>query len=131
MIENRTPHEVRIYADPQDTSPLAVVPPCGEVARIKMQTTLKGVVHHVPLFHTQPGAITGLPEPDGETGYLVSMQVRLAAPERADLFSPGELIRDKNGQPLGCVGLVANEVHCIPVFHLSIQEHLFLEYWSF
>lgn len=35
---------------------------------------------------------------------ITSMVVRTANPRRIDLLSPGELIRDDNGQPIGCRG---------------------------
>ena len=90
----------------------------------------------VPVFTVKTGEVTGLPNeqtPDcpycrqiGGVGqfdticsehgkangyaetYLVSLAVRLAVPDRRDVFSPGELIRDGNGQPVGCIGLAGN-----------------------
>jgi hypothetical protein len=56
------------------------------------------------------GGIIGLPEPAEGVGFIVSRLVRETADRdgRIDLFSPGELIRNVDGQPIGCKGLVCN-----------------------
>jgi hypothetical protein len=45
-----------------------------------------------------------------ETGdiYIVSNIVRQAFPDRKDLASPGDLIRDENGIVIGCKNLIVN-----------------------
>lgn len=43
--------------------------------------------------------------PEATTVYVVSALVRLALPYRRDLASPGPLVRDADGQPVGCRGL--------------------------
>lgn len=44
------------------------------------------------------------PEQRPDTIYIVSGLFRTSY-ERSDLWQPGELIRDANGKPIGCVGL--------------------------
>ena len=61
-----------------------------------------------PVVHREWGAVTGLPAPQPGVAFVVSAAVVSACPGRADLFSPGRLIRDANGQPTQCVGLVTN-----------------------
>lgn len=105
MFINLTPHEINVY----DGDILAVtIPPSGQVARVSERATKAGEVDGVTLYTTQRGDVAALPEPAANTLYIVSAQVRLALPERADLVSPGQLVRDANGQPIGCVGLVVN-----------------------
>mgnify|MGYP001598752857 FL=1 len=62
----------------------------------------------IPLFVTVGGDVTGLPEPVAGTIYIVSLLVRQAVPHRLDVLSPGQLVRDSAGQPVGCIGLDAN-----------------------
>ena len=62
----------------------------------------------VVLYRQSFGAVDGLPVPAEGTMYVVSLLVRQAAPDRADLASPGELVRDNAGQPTGCKGLAVN-----------------------
>ncbi len=62
----------------------------------------------IPVFRTTFGEVEGLPEPQDDTLYIVSLLVRRARPYRGDLLSPGQLIRDAEGRPIGCKGLAAN-----------------------
>ena len=62
-------------------------------------------VNDIPLFMTSFGEASGLPESDPNIIFIVSLLVRQAVPERQDLYSPGELLRDDSGQPIGCIGL--------------------------
>ena len=64
----------------------------------------------VPVVTTRPGPVTGLPafEADEDAGYIVSSLVRLALPDRIDLFSPADLVRDAAGAVIGCRSLEGN-----------------------
>jgi hypothetical protein len=119
---NLTPHSISVFAADGKTL-LVTVPPSGEVARVSVSRVETGVVPiesdaaallrrdplaGVPVFVGTYGAITGLPAPSFGTIYVVSAMVRQAVPTRRDVLSPGELIRDAAGQPLGCRGLEAN-----------------------
>lgn len=107
MIINLTPHEVRVYPLGYTIEDDCVVlPPSGQVARVTMSTVLVDVAGPIDLVRNTAGTVTGLPEPVEGTLYVVSALVRLAVPHRVDVASPGELIRDTNGQPIGCRGLV-------------------------
>ena len=112
---NLTPHALNIELRAGD---IFILPPSGTVARVAMETRKRGGLALpgfgvVNLTTTVPGEVTGLPPPvvrGGEEGvwYIVSALVRLAVPERRDVLSPGDLIRDENGNPRGCRGLVMN-----------------------
>ena len=121
-IQNLTPHAVRIFAADGKTE-LLTVPPSGAVARVAVTRQETGVVPiemdadrlmardplaGIPVFVGTYGQVTGLPEPVNGTVYIVSAMVRQAVPRRRDVLSPGELIRDDKGQPVGCRGLEAN-----------------------
>lgn len=58
----------------------------------------------IPIYTTTFGAVTGLPPQKQDVMYIVSLLVCQALPNRSDLVSPGELIRDESGQPIGCRG---------------------------
>jgi hypothetical protein len=102
---NLTPHTLNVF-DEEGKAQVAEIPPSGTVARV--DTVYKGVgtVDNIPLFESVYGEVKNLPTPDGETMYIVSTPLRLACPERGDLASPGELLRNDEGQPIGCKGLV-------------------------
>lgn len=66
-----------------------------------------GDIEGIEISTVSHGAVEGLPEPVEGTIYVVSMVVAQKAP-REDVFSPGELIRDEKGRPVGCRGLTAS-----------------------
>lgn len=124
MVElvNLTPHAISVYAADGRTLLLAV-PPSGEIARVAVSRVETGVVPiegdaaalmrrdplaGIPVFVSTYGAVAGLPASKFGTVYIVSALVRQAVPTRRDVLSPGELIRDRAGQPVGCCGLDAN-----------------------
>lgn len=106
-LTNLTPHSLNLF-DASGENQVATVAPSGNAARISTNNTLDGEVDGVPIFRQVTGELTGLPEPKEGVGYVVSMAVRLAVPDRKDVFSPGELVRNEGGQPVGCKGLVSN-----------------------
>jgi len=121
-IKNLTPHAIRVFAA-DGTTELVTVPPSGTVARASVSYEESGVVPiegdaeallsrdplaGIPVYVSVMGDVEGLPEPEAGTVYIVSTLVRQALPRRTDLLSPGELIRNEAGQPIGCRGLVAN-----------------------
>lgn len=101
---NLTPHAVTLVtADGPITWP-----PSGQVARVSTEVEPVGYAGLAPLRVEQPGPVTGLPEPQRGRWYIVSGQVRTACPERLDLVSPGALVRDENGQVVGCEAFIVN-----------------------
>lgn len=104
-LVNLTPHALNVVTG-ADT--LVTIEPSGDIARVSVQYTIKGNCNGIPLYETIYGNLQGLPEPAEGTMYVVSTLVASAAKElgRDDILSPGELVRDENGQPVGCRGLV-------------------------
>ena len=101
---NLTPHTVNILAE--DGTPVLSVEPAGQVARISATRQLVAIGQNgVPFYQTTYGNVSGLPDPEADTIYIVSGIVRAAMPERIDLWQPGELLRNEAGQPVGCIGL--------------------------
>ena len=78
---------------------------------IRVATTRKLVAqlpNGVGLYHTTTGEVVGLPDEQEGVLLIVPLMVRLARPDRLDLASPGALIRNEDGQPIGCDGLDLN-----------------------
>ena len=99
------------------------LPPSGEVARVASTREKVAVIAAcrpcrdgedctgaecrgpgVPLFDTRLGEVTGLPAPVVGTILVVSGMVAQAA-RRDDVLSPGALVRNDQGRPIGCEGL--------------------------
>lgn len=111
MLKNITPHEVKIFKLNGTAPDLNLIIEANEemVARvsceyIKVDKKVDGIDLYRPVF----GEVTGLPEYSEGTYLLVSTMVREALPLRSDLVSPGQLLRDDDGNVIGCLGLVGN-----------------------
>lgn len=103
-IINLTPHEIVVINNNNKIS----FPPSGKIARINTNIIQVGEIDGIPLFQSEMTTVTGLPDPSVDTWYIVSMAIRSAMPNRKDILSPGELIRNDNGQPIGCNGFNCN-----------------------
>jgi hypothetical protein len=102
-IINLTPHTINIISS---NAPLSI--PSTGLARVAVTNYVTGDVNGITLYGQQYGEVEGLPEPAEDTLYVVSAIVRAAVPDRLDVASPGELVRNEAGQPIGCRGLVVN-----------------------
>lgn len=98
---NLTPHTINIVTDGETIN----VPPSGDVARVATNYRVVDNINDVPIYECFYGDLTGLPEANGVDRYIVSGMIKTAVPHRTDVFSPGELVRDENGKPVGCRGL--------------------------
>jgi|688.fasta_scaffold218190_2 hypothetical protein len=102
-IINLTPHEIVVVGDGATK-----ILPSGAVARVTTTRQKVAQIGEIPIYRSVTGAVTGLPESVDGTVYIVSAMVRLAVPSRTDIVSPGELVRDASGQPIGCRGFDGN-----------------------
>ena len=104
-IKNLTPHKITIIKD--DGTEIGLYPE-GIVARIKTKSVLAGNVHGFNLYKTEYGEVIDLPEPaedeNGTIYYIVSALVKNALPNRKDLISPSQQVRDDQGRVIGCKG---------------------------
>jgi hypothetical protein len=106
---NLTPHEIRVRGmDGAVSTTDRRIPPSGNIARVSVDKQLSGHINCLPILESIVGSVVGLPEPVENTAYIVSMAVRTAVPNRKDVYSPGTLLRDSNGNPVGCIGLDSN-----------------------
>jgi hypothetical protein len=134
-IINLTPHAVNVLTE---SGEVRTFEPSGKLARVAVTRTDAGTIpaYGIRLSCPKVGAVEGLPEESptdcpfcGQIGgvsvydticqdhgepfrfaplYIVSAMVREACPDRHDLLSPGELIRDGKGNITGCRGFDVN-----------------------
>jgi len=101
-ITNLTPHALNIH-DCDDN--VITVAPSGTVARVRTVREDAGRIGTIVVHQTFFLEVQDLPEPREGVVYVVSALVRAAVPLREDVLSPGELVRNEAGQPVGCRGL--------------------------
>jgi hypothetical protein len=80
------------------------IPASGRVVRVKSSTTKVAEHAGSPIYTSVFGEVEGLPEPVDGILYIVSALALNACPNRIDLVAPGNLMRNPEGQPIGCVG---------------------------
>ena len=98
-FKNLTPHSICEVTTGQ------TIPPSGVVARVKSSTVKVAEHASAPIYTSTFGDIEGLPEPEAGTIYIVSSLALNAVPsDRRDVVSPGNLQRDQEGNPIGCIG---------------------------
>ena len=101
-IVNLKPHTIKII-----NSEIREIPSSGTV-RISEVSVPVGEIDGILLVKKTYGRAEGLPEPQPDTIYIVSAMVRAAYPERTDLASPGDLVRNEQGNVIGCRNLIVN-----------------------
>lgn len=100
---NLTPHDVTIVVGDRTE----VIKPSG-LARCKETSVQVGLIDGwIPVYETEYGEVSGLPEPAEDTIYIVSVIVAKAkeVQARTDVYVPAKTIRDENGVIIGCIGL--------------------------
>jgi len=108
---NLTPHVLNVRLA---SGELVALPPSGEIARVEQRLDHAGYsIDGADIYVRTFGAVIGLPDPRMGVNFIVSAIVAQAAP-RGDVLSPGELIRDATGQPVGCKGLIASSTEMMP-----------------
>lgn len=113
-IINLTPHAIHFMNEVGET--VLTVPPSGTVARAEEQKENIGVIDtgiehsivgvvKIPVNRKKYGNISGLPDPQPDTIYIVSVLVAQAVPDREDVFIPDDIVRDEQGRIIGCRAL--------------------------
>ena len=102
---NMTPHSVIILDDKNNV--IKEIEASGKLIRLASETKeIKVLDNGIKLSKTCFGEPEGLPkEIKSGTFYIVSQLVKSALPNRADLLVPAEVIRDKEGNIIGCRSL--------------------------
>jgi len=103
-LVNLTPHEIKIVGE--DGKIRLVVPPSGQVARVKTEQQVIGSVNDIPIVKTEFGDVEGLPEPREGVYYIVATLVAQAMKgKREDVVapdtSPQGVVRDSEGKIVG------------------------------
>ncbi len=96
---NLTPHDIN-----EVTTGLTI--PSKGVARVRSATRIVGIVDNINIYQSVfDGTIENLPDPVPGTIYIVSALALNAVPAyRTDVVAPGNLIRNEQGQAIGCQG---------------------------
>ena len=124
---NLTPHVINIFAAKGGATPALILPPSGNIVRLSSSREKTDEMEGVPFFGVRFGALEGVPDLaslEPESVLIVSAMakeplreyirdLRDAPDEEGDgspipplsVVSPGELIRNGEGQPIGCHGL--------------------------
>lgn len=118
QFKNLTPHALNIYKEvvgkdgkPTGETVLAqTLSPSGTVARCEEKSVYcwSHTTTGIDMYRISYGDVA-LPDYEDGVFLVVSFMVRQALPERSDLCSPGRLLRNSEGQPIGCVGLYLNK----------------------
>ena len=107
-IVNLTPHVLNFMPEGPD-GPMVTIPPSGLVARCAVHRVQVGTVTvdgiTIPVNRTQFGTVTGLPDPQPDTIFVVSALVAQAVPDRPDVFIVDDAVRDDQGRIIGARAL--------------------------
>ena len=103
---NLTPHTISICAANGEV--VMALPASGSVARVASSSVSRESGFGFDFNSVSYGEVSGLPDAAEGVMLVVSAMVRSALPDRKDLASPGELVRNAEGQPVGCKGLNLN-----------------------
>ena len=107
-LVNLTPHEVAIETYCGESPMTLRIPPSGTVARVATVPQEEGKTDGVRFVSQSYGATEGLPKFNPDTALIVSAMVRAANPDRKDICSPADMIRDEQGRIVGCRALEVN-----------------------
>ena len=110
-IVNLTSHALNLMpvGPTGPTGPVITIPPSGIVARcavhrVRVDTvTVDGIT--IPVNRTLFGEVTGLPDPQPDTIFVVSALVAQAVPYRQDVFIVDDVVRDEQGRIIGARAL--------------------------
>ena len=107
-IVNLTPHDLTVLVI--DEAP-RTIPPSGLVARVAVEQEKIGDIDGIPVFKSVMGGVymsDGSEFPSAGNGFFITSLVvaqAMAPLGRIDILSPGTLVRDDEGRPVGCMGL--------------------------
>ena len=101
---NMTPHPINICD--AEGNIIKVIPASGNLIRLAQFTVPQNfTIDDVPVTKSTYSEPNGLPEYQLGTFYIVSQLVKTACPDREDLLVPAEVVRDTQGNIVGCRSL--------------------------
>lgn len=104
-VYNLTPHNLNVI---DSDGNVTVIPASGAIARVGTTEVLVGKLGLVEVKKRHFGDVDwgfDMPQMKKDTVYVVSSLVASAVSDRHDILVPGNLVRDEQGQPIGCKGL--------------------------
>lgn len=102
QIKNFTPHAINIC---NNAGEIVKVIQSEGLARLKTVTVPIGEIDGISVTKTEFGQPEGLPDFQENVFLIVSQLVKTAFPYRSDLLVPTEVVRDENGNIIGCKSL--------------------------
>jgi hypothetical protein len=116
-LVNLTPHAIHMMNENNDV--IFTIPRSGQVARCETRRVMTGKIHitydndmgelyiaTLPINKTEYGQVTGLPEPEVGTYYIVSAIVAQAVRgQRDDVLIVDDTVRDESGRIIGARAL--------------------------
>jgi hypothetical protein len=103
-VVNLTPHTINFV---KEDGEICKLPPSGQVARVSSTQQDAGEFGIFKLSKTKFGEVVDLPSENGDL-FIVSALVRTAVANRMDVASPGDLLRDAEGNVIGCKNFIVN-----------------------
>lgn len=102
-IINKTPHALSIMND--EGKVIKVFEKSDNPVRLSTAVITDEPICGITTTKTQFGEVQNLPDFEEGVYYIVSQLVKSALPDRRDLLVPAELVRDENGNIIGCRSL--------------------------
>tara|TARA_Y100000389_G_scaffold183090_1_gene200234 strand:- start:1542 stop:1901 length:360 start_codon:yes stop_codon:yes gene_type:complete len=102
---NLTTHTLNVHTP----DGVRTLPPSGTVSRVPTADRSCLDLDGIPTIISSYGEVTDLPAPEEGVVLIVSGMVASRSPRR-DVVSPGPLVRDDKGKPIGCRGLRRSKV---------------------
>lgn len=102
MLVNLTPHAITFLGSAN--AEVYTLPPSGQVARVATTVVHLPMVDGIPAVKAGYGEVVDLPAAQEGVTLIVSGLVRAALPNRGDLASPGDQVRDPQNPSriIGC-----------------------------
>lgn len=112
---NLTPHAVNVCTGRSKIPSITILPVYDTkelqeefLPRVNEKTLATTNLGIFPITEIAYNDVKNLPDEQVNTYLIVSAMVRTALPERYDLLSPGEAIRNDKGQTIACKGFYTN-----------------------
>lgn len=103
-VYNLTPHTLNVI---DRDGNVTVIPASGAIARVATEEILVGRLGFSEVVQRRFGDVDwgfDMPQMKKDTVYIVSSLVASAIKDRHDILVPGTLVRNDEGQPIGCKG---------------------------
>lgn len=103
-VYNLTPHALNVI---DRDGNVTVIPASGAIARVATEEILVGRLGFSEVVQRRFGDVDwgfDMPQMKKDTVYIVSSLVASAIKDRHDILVPGTLVRNDEGQPIGCKG---------------------------